>query len=166
MAAVPKISPCLWFDGQAEEAANFYVSVFKGGSKVANVMRYGEAGREQHGGKPGSVLAVTFELNGQPFMALNGGPEFTFSEAISFQVPCETQEEIDYYWERLLEGGQPSQCGWLKDTFGVSWQVFPRGLPEMIGDPTSAASQRAMTAMMGMVKLDLAALKRAFAGDR
>jgi predicted 3-demethylubiquinone-9 3-methyltransferase (glyoxalase superfamily) len=159
----PRIAPCIWFDGQAEAAAKFYCSVFPG-SRITLTTHYGEAGQEQHGQKPGSVLAVEFELGGQPFMALNGGPGLPHSEAISFQVPCDDQAEIDRYWTALLAGGETSQCGWLKDRFGVSWQVFPRDLPRWIGDPKSPASQRVMTAMMGMVKLDLATLRRAHDG--
>jgi predicted 3-demethylubiquinone-9 3-methyltransferase (glyoxalase superfamily) len=160
-----KITPCLWFDGQAEEAASFYTEVFPN-SKIGKVTRYGEAGREVHKKEPGSVLTVEFELDGQPFTALNGGPEFKFSEAISFQVSCETQKEVDFYWEKLSKGGDEAaqQCGWLKDRFGVSWQIVPTILPDLVGDPASEKSQRAMKAMMGMKKLDIAALERAYAG--
>ena len=160
----PRITPCLWFDGQADDAARFYCSVFPN-SRITATTHYGEAGREHHQHAPGEILSVTFELDGQPFMALNGGPEFRFSEAISFQVPCRDQAEIDRYWNALLAGGgTPSQCGWLKDRFGLSWQVFPRELPTWIGDPSSPASERVMTAMMTMSKLDLAALVRAREG--
>ncbi len=160
----PRIAPCLWFDGKAEDAARFYCSVFPD-SRITGTTRYGEAGREQHGQQPGTVLTVAFELGGQPFTALNGGPLFRFSEAISFEVPCTDQAEIDRYWDALLAGGgEPSQCGWLKDRFGVSWQVYPRQLLEWIGQQDTPASQRAMTAMMGMRKLDLAALRRAYEG--
>lgn len=160
----PRIAPCLWFDGQAEEAARFYCSVFAG-SRITSTTRYGEAGREQHGQQPGTVLTVAFELGGQPFTALNGGPQFHFTEAISFQIPCRDQAEIDRYWSALLAGGgEASQCGWLKDRYGVSWQVFPSQLLEWIGDQRSPASQRVMTAMMAMVKIDLAALRRAHDG--
>lgn len=159
------ISPCLWFDHQAEEAANFYVSVFRN-SKITSVARYGEAGKEIHGRQPGSVMVVSFELDGQSFTALNGGPTFTISPAISFMIECENQEEIDYYWEKLGEGGpiEAQQCGWLQDRFGVSWQVVPKILPKLVCDPTSAASQRAMTAMLQMQKLDIATLEKAYAG--
>ena len=160
-----KISPCLWFDGQAEPAANFYTSVFKD-SKIVSTSYYGEAGKEHHGQKAGSVMAVSFEIEGQSFTALNGGPIFKISEAISFQINCQTQEEIDYYWEKLREGGDPESqvCGWLKDKFGVSWQVVPAVLLEMLLDPDKAKSQRAMAAMMEMKKLDIAALKAAYHG--
>jgi predicted 3-demethylubiquinone-9 3-methyltransferase (glyoxalase superfamily) len=160
-----KITPCLWFDDRAEEAAEFYTKVFPN-SKIGDVSRYGEAGREVHGKEPGTVLTVAFELDGQSFTALNGGPAFQFSEAISFQVSCETQKEVDFYWEKLSEGGDEAaqQCGWLKDRFGVSWQIVPTILPELVGDPASQKSQRAMKAMMDMKKLDIAALKRAYAG--
>ncbi|QLH26028.1 VOC family protein [Streptomyces sp. Rer75] len=152
---------CLWFDGQAEEAAQHYVSIFKDG-KLGRTVRYTEAGP----GTPGSVLTVDFEINGQKFVGLNGGPEFTFNEAISFQIHCADQEEVDYYWNRLLEGGgQEIQCGWLKDKFGVSWQVVPEVLTEMIADSDPAKAKRAMDAMMPMVKLDIAALQKAYAGE-
>lgn len=160
----PRITPCLWFDGKAEEAVRFYCSVFPG-SRITATTYYGEAGREHHQQQPGTVLTVEFELGGQPFSALNGGPQFHFTEAISFQVPCRDQAEIDRYWSALLAGGgEPSQCGWLKDRYGVSWQVFPSELLAWIGDQKSAASQRAMTAMMSMVKIDLAAVRRAYEG--
>ena len=159
-----KITPCLWFDGQAEEAAKFYVSVFKN-SKIGRIIRYSEVGQEIHGGKPGSVLAIEFELDGQPFSGLNGGPIFKFSEAISFQVPCDTQDEIDYYWIKLQEGGgSESDCGWLKDRFGLSWQVFPAALLGMLASSDRQKADRAMAAMLKMKKLDLAALQRAFDG--
>ncbi len=160
-----RISPCLWFDGNGEEAANFYCGIFPN-SKITRIVRYTEAGREHHKREPGSVLAVNFELDGQLFMALNGGPNFKFNEAISLQVACQTQEEIDHYWQRLGEGGDPKaqQCGWLKDKFGVSWQVYPERLLEMHVDPDRAKAERAMAAMMSMKKFDLAALERAFAG--
>ena len=152
---------CLWFDGQAEEAANHYTSIFRDG-KVGTVTRHTEAGP----GPAGSVLTVEFEINGQRFVGLNGGPEFKFNEAISFQVNCETQEEVDYYWEKLSQGGdeKAQQCGWLKDKFGLSWQVVPRALVEMLSDPDAAKSQRAMNAMLQMKKIDIAALRRAYAG--
>jgi predicted 3-demethylubiquinone-9 3-methyltransferase (glyoxalase superfamily) len=160
-----KISPCLWFDHQAEDAANFYTSIFKD-SKILAISRYPEAGKEVHGRSPGSVMVVAFELNGQTFTALNGGPVFQFSEAISFQIQCETQTEVDYYWERLSEGGDPGaqQCGWLKDKFGVSWQVEPKILSEMLSSQDQAAVERAFLAMLQMKKMDIAALQRAFAG--
>jgi predicted 3-demethylubiquinone-9 3-methyltransferase (glyoxalase superfamily) len=165
MASLHPITPCLWFDNQAEEAAEFYVSLFPN-SKVIRITRYGEAGKEIHGREAGTVMTVEFELNGQPFTGLNGGPLFRFNEAISFQVLCETQEETDHYWERLSEGGAPQaqQCGWLKDRFGVSWQVAPRRLLELVDDPGSEASQRAMTAMLQMKRIDLAALEAAYRG--
>ena len=160
-----KISPCLWFDHQAEDAARFYTGIFKD-SKITAISRYPEVGQEIHGKPPGSVLTVAFELNGQSFTALNGGPVFKFNEAVSFQIECETQEEVDYYWERLSEGGAPQaqQCGWLADKFGLSWQVVPKVLPEMLMDPDTAKSQRAFQAMLQMKKLDIAGLQRAFAG--
>ena len=132
-----QITPCLWFENQAEEAASFYTSVFKN-SKIENVSRYGKEGFEIHGQKEGTVLTVSFQINGQTFTALNGGPIFKFNEAISFQVYCETQEEIDSYWNKLSEGGQEGQCGWLKDKFGVSWQIIPTILPSLMIDPAKA----------------------------
>jgi predicted 3-demethylubiquinone-9 3-methyltransferase (glyoxalase superfamily) len=160
-----KITPCLWFDDQAEDAAKFYTSIFKD-SKITSISHYGEAGKEIHGRPPGSVMVVAFELNGQSFTALNGGPIFKFNEAISFQIDCATQEEVDYYWEKLTPGGDPScqQCGWLKDKFGVSWQVEPTILSKLINDPDTVKSQRAFQAMLQMKKLDIAGLKKAFAG--
>jgi predicted 3-demethylubiquinone-9 3-methyltransferase (glyoxalase superfamily) len=151
---------CLWFDGQAEEAANHYMSIFKN-SKLGRIGRYTEAGP----GPAGSVLAVEFELNGQQFVGLNGGPQFTFNEAISFQIFCEDQEEIDYYWSRLSEDGEESVCGWLKDKYGVSWQVIPAGLVDMLGDPDPEKAKRTTEAMLAMSKLDIAALERAYAGE-
>jgi predicted 3-demethylubiquinone-9 3-methyltransferase (glyoxalase superfamily) len=160
-----KITSCLWFDNQAEEAVEFYTSVFRN-SKVGDITRYGEAGREVHGKPPGTIMTIEFELNGQTFTALNGGPEFKFNEAISFQIRCETQEEIDYYWEKLAKGGdeKAQQCGWLKDKFGVSWQVFPTILPEMFKNPNSEKSQRAMEAMLRMKKINIDELQRAYNG--
>jgi predicted 3-demethylubiquinone-9 3-methyltransferase (glyoxalase superfamily) len=160
-----RLTTCLWFDGQAEDAAKFYTSIFKN-SKITQISRYGEAGREVHGQAPGTVLTVAFELDGQTFTALNGGPLYKFSEAISFQINCQTQEEVDDYWEKLGAGGDPAaqQCGWLKDKFGVSWQVVPTILPELINGSDYARSQRAMQAMMQMKKLDIDALKRAYDG--
>jgi predicted 3-demethylubiquinone-9 3-methyltransferase (glyoxalase superfamily) len=153
-----KITPFLWFDGKAEEAMTFYTSVFKR-SKLVDIMRYGEAGP----GPKGSVMAATFELDGQQFMALNGGPLYSFTPAISFFVSCETQDEIDEYWEKLVDGGKPVQCGWLTDKYGVSWQIVPRVLGEMLQDKDPERSSRVMKAMFGMVKLDIAGLERAFA---
>ena len=151
-----KINPFLWFNDQAEEAMNFYTSIFKN-SKVLSVSRYGEAGP----GPAGKVMVASFELEGQKFMALNGGPGFAFTEAISFLVDCETQEEVDHLWEKLLEGGQPSRCGWLKDKFGVSWQIVPTILGELMSDPDPERSKRVMQAMLQMVKLDIEGLRRA-----
>jgi predicted 3-demethylubiquinone-9 3-methyltransferase (glyoxalase superfamily) len=165
MPTLQKITPFLWFDNQAEEAARFYVSVFKN-SKLGDITRYGEAGKEVHGRKPGSAMTVAFEIEGQPFTALNGGPLFKFTEAISFWIHCETQEEVDHYWNHLTDGGDPKaqQCGWLKDKFGVSWQVIPTILPTLLSDPDPQKSQRAMQAMLKMKKLDIQALKQAAAG--
>ena len=165
MQVIQKIAPCLWFDDQAEEAARAYTGIFKN-SKIVTVARYGRAGHEVHGRPAGTVMTVAFELEGQAFTALNGGPVFKFNEAISFQVNCETQAEVDYYWEKLSEGGdvKAQQCGWLKDRYGVSWQVVPRALVEMITDPDSEKSGRAMEAMLRMKKLDIAELKRAYGG--
>jgi predicted 3-demethylubiquinone-9 3-methyltransferase (glyoxalase superfamily) len=155
-----KITPCLWFDTQAEEAAKFYASVFKN-SKVGKISRYGKEGFEVHGKKAGTVMTVEFELEGQKFLALNGGPHFKFNEAVSFQVPCETQEEIDHFWSELAKDGEEGRCGWLKDKFGLSWQVFPRALPEMLMDGNSETAQRVMRSMLQMRKIDIAALRRA-----
>lgn len=165
MKITHRITPCLWFDDQAEDAAKLYTSIFRN-SKIVTVSRYGEAGREIHGKPPGSVLTVEFELDGQSFTALNGGPMFKFNEAISLVIRCETQEEVDHYWEKLSSGGDKNaqQCGWLKDRFGVSWQVVPTVLTEMLTDPDTKKSQRAMTAMFQMKKLDIGQLKRAHAG--
>jgi predicted 3-demethylubiquinone-9 3-methyltransferase (glyoxalase superfamily) len=154
-----KITPFLWFDDKAEEAMNFYCSVFRN-SRKGSVMRYGEAGP----GPEGSVLSVTFELEGQEFMALNAGPQFSFTPAISFFVNCETQDEVDYFWEKLSEGGRKDQCGWLQDKYGLSWQIVPSVLGRFLGDPDAARSQRAMKAMLQMKKLDVEALTRAFEG--
>jgi len=155
-----KITPCLWFDTQAEEAAKFYASVFKN-SKIGKISRYGKEGFEVHGKKAGTVMTVEFEIEGQNFLALNGGPHFKFNEAVSFQVPCETQEEIDYFWSTLAKDGEEGHCGWLKDKFGLSWQVFPRALPEMLMDGNSETAQRVMRSMLQMRKIDIAALRRA-----
>jgi predicted 3-demethylubiquinone-9 3-methyltransferase (glyoxalase superfamily) len=151
-----KITPCLWFDTEGEEAASFYTSVFKN-SRIVDITHYGDAGPRP----AGTVMTVTFELDGQQFVALNGGPEFKFNEAISFQVSCETQEEVDEFWNRLTEGGEPGPCGWLKDKYGVSWQVVPAALSELLNDPDPERSQRAMKAMLGMSKIDIAALQQA-----
>jgi predicted 3-demethylubiquinone-9 3-methyltransferase (glyoxalase superfamily) len=166
MNAPQAITPCLWFDSQAEEAARFYIGIFKN-SQILAITRYGEAGREIHGQPAGTVMTVEFELNGHPFTALNGGPIFKFNEAVSFQVMCRTQEEVDHYWNRLGEGGDPKaqQCGWLKDKYGLSWQVVPTGMVEMLNDPDREKSDRAMEAMLKMKKLDIAELKRAFEGE-
>ncbi len=165
MSTLQRFTPCLWFDGQAEDAASFYTSVFHN-SRINQVTRYGEAGHEIHGRPAGSVMTVEFELAGQTFTALNGGPHFKFNEAVSFQVNCETQEEVDYYWEQLSEGGdeKAQQCGWLKDRFGLSWQVVPTGMEKIFADPSSEASARAMMAMLQMKKLDIAELERAYRG--
>ena len=165
MATTRRIRPCLWFDDQAEEAARFYTGIFKN-ARIVRTSRYGEAGFEIHHRPTGSVMTVEFELDGQAFTALNGGPAFTFNEAISLEVHCETQEEIDYYWEKLSAGGDPraQQCGWLKDRYGVSWQIIPNEMIEMLMDETSEKSQRAFAAMLEMKKLDIAALKRAYDG--
>ena len=165
MQVIQKITPCLWFDDQAEEAVEFYTAIFRN-SKIVEVARYGEAGREIHGKPAGTVMTVAFELEGQAFTALNGGPMFKFNEAISFQVSCKTQEEVDHYWEKLSAGGdeKAQQCGWLKDKYGVSWQIVPGVLVEMITDPDSAKSQRVMGAMLQMKKIDIDGLRRAYAG--
>jgi predicted 3-demethylubiquinone-9 3-methyltransferase (glyoxalase superfamily) len=160
-----KITPCLWFDDQAEDAARFYATIFKD-SKIVAISRYSEAGQEIHQKPAGSVLTVTFELNGHSFTALNGGPHFKFNEAVSFQIECATQEEVDYFWERLSQGGDPEaqQCGWVKDKFGLSWQIVPKVLPELLSNPDAVKSQRAFQAMLKMKKLDIKGLQRAFAG--
>jgi len=160
-----RIAPCLWFDSQGEEAARFYTSIFTN-SRIVKVSRYAEAGKEIHGRPAGSVMTVAFELDGQPFTALNGGPVFKFNEAISLQIYCETQAEIDHYWDKLAKGGDVNaqQCGWLKDKYGVSWQVVPTVLIDMLSDADSARSQRATTAMLKMKKLDIAQLERAYSG--
>jgi predicted 3-demethylubiquinone-9 3-methyltransferase (glyoxalase superfamily) len=161
-----RISPCLWFDSQAEEAARFYIGIFKN-SRVVFISRYGKAGREIHGRPPGSVMAVSFLLDGEPFTALNGGPVFKFNEAISFQVRCDTQEEIDDFWDKLGEGGDETarQCGWLKDKFGVSWQVIPRAIDQMMSSEEPERSERVMAALLKMKKLDLEQLQRAYRGQ-
>jgi predicted 3-demethylubiquinone-9 3-methyltransferase (glyoxalase superfamily) len=154
-----RIIPNLWFDTEAEEAASFYVSVFKN-SRIVSVTHYTEAGPRA----AGTVMTVLFELDGQRFVGINGGPQFTFDEAVSFEISCETQDEVDYYWERLSEGGEEGQCGWLKDRYGLSWQVVPAGLEELFTDPDPERAQRAMKAMLGMGKLDIAALRSAAEG--
>jgi predicted 3-demethylubiquinone-9 3-methyltransferase (glyoxalase superfamily) len=158
MAAFAKLVPCLWFDTKAEEAANHYCSIFKN-SRIVRVERYTEAGYEVHHKPAGSVMVVEFELDGQKFTALNGGPEFTFNEAVSFQVMCEDQKEIDYYWEKLGAGGDPKAqvCGWLKDRYGLSWQVVPRNMPDL----STPSGKRAMEAFLTMKKIDIAVLERA-----
>ena len=158
-----KITPCLWFDTQAEEAANFYTSVFDNG-RIKQVSRYGKAGQDVHGREPGSVMVVEFEIAGQTFTALNGGPLFKFSEAVSFQVMCEDQDEIDRFWAKLSDGGQPGQCGWLKDRYGLSWQIVPAVLPQLITNASGDERERIIGAVMGMKKFDVAALQRAAAG--
>ncbi|HXW42148.1 MAG TPA: VOC family protein [Xanthobacteraceae bacterium] len=158
-----KIMPCLWFDSEAEQAAKFYTSVFAN-SRITKVSRYGNAGQEVHGKPPGSVMTVEFEIEGQSFTALNGGPRFKFNEAVSFQVMCDTQEEIDRFWSKLSEGGQEGPCGWLKDRFGLSWQVVPAALPQMLANAQGATRDRLIGAVMSMKKFDLAALNRACAG--
>lgn len=155
-----KITPCLWFDGQAEEAATFYASIFPN-SRVGKVARYGSAGP----GPEGSVMTVNFELEGTEFVGLNGGPDFAFNEAVSFQVGCADQAEVDYYWDALTEGGAEGPCGWLKDKFGLSWQIVPDRLVELIEDPDPERSQRAMACMMGQKKIDIAAVEAAAAGS-
>ncbi|MFH1568119.1 MAG: VOC family protein [Gemmatimonadota bacterium] len=154
---MPRIAPFLWFDTQAEEAARFYTSIFPG-SRIRRVTRYGEAGP----GPAGTVMTVEFELDGQPVIALNGGPRFQFSEAVSLSVDCRTQEEVDRYWNALSDGGEEGPCGWLKDRYGLSWQVNPTVLGDMLSDPDPARSRRVMEAMLDMGKLDIAALQRAY----
>jgi predicted 3-demethylubiquinone-9 3-methyltransferase (glyoxalase superfamily) len=165
MQVIQRITPCLWFDDQAEQAADFYTAIFRN-SKIVAIARYGEAGYEFHKKPAGTVMTVAFELDGQAFTALNGGPIFKFNEAISFQVNCGTQEEVDYYWQKLSDGGdeEAQQCGWLKDKYGVSWQVVPSVLSELLSDPDYEKSQRVMTAMLQMKKIDVDGLKRAYAG--
>ncbi|MPZ55414.1 MAG: VOC family protein [Rhizobiales bacterium] len=154
-----KITPFLWFDNQAEEAANFYVSIFKN-SKIGAVSRYGDAGP----GPKGSVMVAAFELDGQHFTALNGGPNFKFTEAISFIVDCKSQEEVDEFWDKLSAGGKTQQCGWLKDKYGLSWQIIPTALMELMSDPDPVKSNRVMQAMLQMTKIDIAKLRQAHAG--
>ncbi len=154
-----KLTACLWFDTEGEEAARFYASVFPN-SRITGISHYGEAGPRE----AGTVMTVDFELDGQPFLALNGGPEFTFSEAISYQVSCETQEEVDRYWTTLSEGGEEGPCGWLKDRFGLSWQIVPTALPRLLKDPDHEKAQRVMAAMLQMRKIEIDELERAAAG--
>lgn len=166
MATIHKIFPCLWFDTRAEEAANYYVNIFKN-SSIGDKSYYLDAGTEIHGKPVGSLLTIEFVLEGQQFMAMNGGPEFKFNEAVSLMVNCNTQEEIDYYWDKLTPGGDPNaqQCGWLKDKFGLSWQINATQLDDMIKDKDTEKATRAMAAMMNMKKLDIKELQRAFNGD-
>lgn len=156
-----KITPCLWFDDKAEEAANFYVSIFKN-SKMGSITRYGEAGAEVSGRPNGTVMTVTFKLDGQEFMALNGGPIFKFTEAVSFIVNCKTQKELDELWEKLSEGGEKGRCGWLKDKYGLSWQIVPPGMDKMLQDKDTKRSERVMKAVLQMTKLDIKTLKQAY----
>jgi len=161
--AASRITPCLWFDTEAEEAANFYVSVFKN-SRIVTISRYGKQGQDIHGKEAGSVMAVEFELSGQKFVGLNGGPQFKFDEAVSFQIHCETQAEVDYFWAKLSEHGEEGPCGWLKDRFGLSWQVVPNALLHMLMDADSTKSQRVTKAFLQMQKFDIEALQRAYDG--
>ncbi|HUQ64291.1 MAG TPA: VOC family protein [Acidimicrobiales bacterium] len=156
MATLSKITPCLWFDTEGEDAANFYTSIFKN-SRILDIQRYGSAGPRPEG----TVMVVSFELDGQQFVALNGGPEFTFDEAISFQIRCDSQEEVDDLWAKLSDGGEEGPCGWLKDKFGLSWQVVPNALFSLLSDPDPERSQRAMKAMLSMGKIDIAEVQRA-----
>lgn len=162
-----KITPCLWFDSNAEEASRFYTSIFKN-SKITNISRYGEAGYEVHHMPAGTVLTVEFELDGQTFTALNGGPVFKFNEAISFQVGCDSQEEVDYYWGKLSEGGdkKAQQCGWLKDKYGISWQIVPKVLVELLQSKDAEKSGRVMEAMLKMTKIDIGRLQQAYEGEQ
>jgi predicted 3-demethylubiquinone-9 3-methyltransferase (glyoxalase superfamily) len=156
-----KITPFLWFDDKAEQAATFYTSIFKN-SKIVNIARYGDAGAEVSGRPKGTVMTVAFQLEGQEFVALNGGPQFKFTEAISFVVNCQTQQEVDEYWEKLSDGGQEVQCGWLKDKYGLSWQIVPTILSEMLSDPDPKKAERVMKAMLQMKKIDIKGLKQAY----
>ena len=158
IAHAQKLTPCLWFDTEGEDAANFYTSVFPN-SRIVDVVRFGEAGP----GPAGTVMVVTFDLDGQRFIALNGGPQFAFSEAVSFQISCETQEEVDHFWNELSKGGEEGRCGWLKDRFGLSWQVVPTALPRLLGNSDPATSQRVMQAMLKMQKIEIAELEQAAA---
>jgi predicted 3-demethylubiquinone-9 3-methyltransferase (glyoxalase superfamily) len=165
MPSIQHIVPCLWFEDQAEQAAQFYTAIFRN-SRIRGVQRYTEAGHEVHGRPAGSAMIVDFELEGQRFTALNGGPEFTFNEAISLQVMCDAQEDVDYYWSRLSAGGDPKaqQCGWLKDKFGLSWQVVPTAVTEMMSDPDPAKTGRVMNAVLQMKKIDIEEARRAYVG--
>ena len=165
MPSIQTITPCLWFDDQAEAAIGLYISVFKN-SRVTATTQYGEAGKEFHGKEPGTVMSLAFELDGQAFTAINGGPIFKFTEAISLQINCQTQAEVDHYWNKLGDGGpvEAQQCGWVKDKFGLSWQVVPTVVPEMLQDDQSDKAQRVFGAIMQMRKIDIAALQKAFAG--
>lgn len=160
---MPRITPCLWFDHQAEEAARFYTSIFSN-SGIGRITRYGKEGHEIHGQAEGTVLTVEFELDGQPFTAMNGGPLFKFNEAVSFQVHCDTQEELDHFWDRLSEGGDQAaqQCGWLKDRYGVSWQIVPTVLPALLQSGNAARSDRVIKALLQMKKLDIRGLQQAY----
>jgi predicted 3-demethylubiquinone-9 3-methyltransferase (glyoxalase superfamily) len=162
MNHMEKITPFLWFDDKAEEAAKFYTSIFKN-SKIGNIARYGDAGAQVSGRAKGTVMTVEFQLEGQKFVALNGGPQFKFTEAISFVVNCQTQEEVDHYWETLSDGGQEVQCGWLKDKYGLSWQIVPTVLGEMLSDPDPKKAERVMKAMLQMKKIDIKGLQQAYA---
>ncbi len=153
---MPKITTCLWFDTQGEEAANFYTGIFEN-SRISEVTRYGAAGPRPEG----TVMTLSFELDGRSFVALNGGPEFTFTEAVSLQVDCETQHEVDYFWSKLADGGEEGPCGWLKDKYGLSWQIIPTALGKLVSDPDAEKAQRAMQAMLGMGKIDIQALQHA-----
>ncbi|HEX7879131.1 MAG TPA: VOC family protein [Candidatus Eisenbacteria bacterium] len=166
MSTFKRFTTCLWFDHQAEEAAKFYTSIFRN-SRITDVFRYSEVGQEVHGRPPGSVMVANFDLDGQSFMALNGGPAFKFNEAVSIIINCDTQDEVDYYWEKLGAGGDPraQQCGWLKDKYGLSWQVTPNGMEEMLRDENSPGAKRAFAAMMEMKKLDIGELEKAFRGE-
>jgi predicted 3-demethylubiquinone-9 3-methyltransferase (glyoxalase superfamily) len=157
-----RITPCLWFDSDAEQAAEFYVSVFKN-AKIGRISRYGKEGFEVHGRKAGTVMTVELEIEGLTFLALNGGPHFKFNEAVSFQVHCQSQDEVDYFWNRLSEGGKEAPCGWLKDKFGLSWQVVPDVLPQLLMDKNAEKAGRVMNSMLQMKKIDIAALERAAA---
>jgi predicted 3-demethylubiquinone-9 3-methyltransferase (glyoxalase superfamily) len=161
--AKQKIMPCLWFDTEGEAAAKHYVSIFKN-SKIGRIGRYSDVGKEFHGKSAGAVMTVEFELEGQKFLALNGGPQFKFDEAISFQVFCDTQAEVDYFWSKLSEGGSEGPCGWLKDKFGLSWQIVPSMVPDMLQDESSEKAKRVLSAIFQMKKIDIAALEKAYAG--
>ncbi len=163
---MPQITPCLWFDSEAEEAATFYTLIFPN-SRIGTIARYGEAGQEVHGQTAGRVMIVEFELDGKPFTALNGGPNFKFNEAISLQVFCESQHEIDHYWDALIDTSRGvGQCGWLKDKYGLSWQIVPRMMGELMGDQSTQGGQRAMEAMLKMTKLDIEQLRAAHEGSQ